>query len=424
MTRAWWTSGRRDAALFLLYSAVFHVGFLGVVDVVLNFYFVSLGHDPETIGLLQSLPRLAGFVTSIPISLCANRFGAYRVMLVATIGCALSMGLLVVSPVLPVLALSRFLMGFTYGAQQIAVAPLMMTLVERAARTQFFALHNVISMAAGAFGNFIGGRLPALLIVVAAGIVPAASTASAQTPFAYGAALAVAAVITLLSVIPFLFLRHRSAVAVSRAPSLGGKPARTPWRHLVVIALPMLVFGFTGGLTFPFYNLFFRSQFALPDDAVGTILSIGWLGMAFIPLLNPWWERRFGRVGALAITMTIASAGFFVLAIAPTLAFSVVAFAVGISFRNTMQPLYQPLVLDSLPADAHNNASGMSMVLWNIGWFGATAASGFLQAAYGFDLIMLLVAIGVLITGGMILLIFRKTRASEPGALASTLKEA
>jgi MFS family permease len=418
MTRSRWTHNQHDAALFLLYSAVFHIGFMGVVDVVLNFYFVSLGQDAETIGLLQSLPRLAGFVTSIPVSLCANRFGAYRVMLVSTIGCALAMGLLVVSPALPLLAASRFLMGFTYGAQQIAIAPLMVTLVERASRTQFFALHNVVSMAAAALGNFVGGRLPALIVGAEA------SSASAQTPFAYGAALAIAALITLGSVIPFLLLRHRQAVAVKPALALGGTPARTPWRHLVFIALPMLVFGFTGGLTFPFYNLFFRQQFALPDDAVGTILSIGWLGMAFIPLLNPWWERRFGRVAALAITMTIAAAGFFVLSIAPTLALSVAAFAVGISFRNTMQPLYQPLVLDSLPPDAHNNASGMSMVLWNIGWFGATAASGFLQAAYGFGLIMLLVAVGVLVTGAMILLIFRKSRASEPGVMASTLKEA
>jgi predicted MFS family arabinose efflux permease len=85
-----------------------------------------------------------------------------------------------------------------------------------------------------------------------------------------------------------------------------------------------------------------------------------------------------------------------------------------------MQPLYQPLVLDSLPPDAHNNASGVSMVIWNIGWLGATTTSGFLQARFGFDLIMFLVAVGVFITGGMILLIFRKTGAQQPGAVPST----
>lgn len=422
MTRAWWTKARRDAALFMLYSAVFHIGFFGIVDVVLNFYFVSLGHEPETIGLLQSLPRLAGFVTSIPVSLLANRFGAYRVILFASIGCSLSMLLLVSSPALGVLALARFLMGFTYGAQQIAVAPLMMTLVEKAARTQFFALHNVVSMTAGAVGNFIGGFLPAIIVAAAVGVVPAAATANAQTPFAYGTALAIAALLTLVSVVPFLFVQRRHAVAVTApALGLGDKPARTPWRHLIYLALPMLVFGFTGGLTFPFYNLFFRQQFALPDDAVGTILSIGWLGMAFIPMLNPVLERWLGRVGALALTLGIAGVGFLVLGVAPTLALSVVAFVIGSSFRNSMQPLYQPLVLDSLPPDAHNNASGMSMVLWNIGWFGATATSGFLQARFGFGLIMLLVAVGVFVTSAMVLYIFRNTRATEASAVATTL---
>jgi len=51
----------RDIWLFLLYSAIFHIGVLGLADVVLNFYFVSLGYDSQVIGQLQSYPRLADF---------------------------------------------------------------------------------------------------------------------------------------------------------------------------------------------------------------------------------------------------------------------------------------------------------------------------------------------------------------------------
>jgi len=79
---------------------------------------------------------------------------------------------------------------------------------------------------------------------------------------------------------------------------------------LIVLSSPLLFFGFTGGLTFPFYNLFFRTAYAASDQAVGAILSIGWVGMAAIPLAGPWMEQRWGRAWSIGIAMTISSASF------------------------------------------------------------------------------------------------------------------
>ncbi|MBI5670545.1 MAG: MFS transporter [Chloroflexi bacterium] len=417
--KEWLGPGRGDARLFLLYSALFHIGLLGMAEVLLNFYFVSLGHSPETIAFLQSLPRLAGFLTSVPVSLLTNRIGTRRVILHSTLGNAALFAMLVLLPSLPLLAVNRFLQGFLYGAQQIALAPLMVTLVRKDEQTGFFALHNVVSMAAMSFGSLIGGTMPTLMVSLFAGIAPAASVASVQTPFAYGAALVAAGLVVLVSVVPFLFVRGASAV-VTTVQGIRAPAARTPWLYLTLLALPMLSFGFTGGLTFPFYNLFFRSRFTISDQLIGTILSIGWLGMALVPLANPLWEKRFGRVNTLALTMTIAAVAFLGLAFAPTLALTVIAFTVAISFRNVMQPLFQPMVLDHLPVELHNTIGGMSMVMWNIGWFAATAISGHLQNTFGFGFIMQVVAVGVLFTGATVVLIFRKRSRY---LAASVLKE-
>lgn len=400
--------GSREVWLFLIYSAVFHIGLLGLADVVLNFYFVSLGYDSEVIGLLQSLPRLAGFLSSLPLGLLANRIGLHRMLVWSTVGVVATMLFKVFVPTLPALAASQFLQGLFYGAQQIAIAPLMVVLVASAGRTRFFAYHNVIVMAAMAVGSFIGGRTPALIVSLFAGIAPAESTANAQTPFAYAATMLIAAVVVGVGVLPFLWIRsgRETVVAGMRAET----KTRVPWGYLMFIALPMLTFGFTGGLTFPFYNLFFRTRFGVSDDTVGTILSIGWMGMALVPLLNPWWERRFGRAGSIGVTMLIAAGAFWVMGAAPTLLLCVVAFTLAISFRNVMQPLYQPLVLDHLPNTLHNVASSMSMVMWNVGWFAATIVSGFWQKTYGFGFIMTVVAVGVLITGAVVFLIFHNRR--------------
>ena len=54
------------------------------------------------------------------------------------------------------------------------------------------------------------------------------------------------------------------------------------------------------------------------------------------------------------------------------------------------------------------------MVLWNVGWFTATAISGSLQIALGYSAIMQIVAVGVLLTGIGVFAIFRKPRIISP----------
>ncbi len=399
---------RKNTIGFLLYSMIFYIGMLGLLDVLVNFYFASLGNSSETIGLLQSLPRLAGFLTSVPLGFLTNRIGTRRMLILATIGCVLANWMQLI-PILPMLAISRFFFGLAYGAQQIANAPLIVEMVEPRLRTGFFALHNLLTMGAMAFGSFIGGYLPGWITSATQSFVPDAWTASATTPFAYGGALFAAGLISLIGILPILKLkagaRYSDAPAVQHTTST---PAKTPWLMLALAALPMLTFGFSGGLTFPFYNLFWREQFALPDQNVGTILSIGWLGMAAIPMINSAMESRFGRANALRLMMIISAAAFFVLGLLPALVISVTVFVIAISSRNTMNPLFQPLVLESLPPSLSNLASSMMLVMWNIGWFAATAAGGFIAERFGYGVIMVLTAITVLMTGFSIPIIFRQ----------------
>ncbi len=411
----WGVTSSRESLLFMIYAVVFHIGIMGMNDVLLNFYFVSLGHSEETIGLLQSIPRLGGFVTSIPVGLIASRFGARRIIIVSTVGLALSFFTLVFFPSLPALGLSRFMLGFLYGAQQIALSPLMFALVEPEKHIRFFAAHNVLSMLGMAFGSLIGGFTPALMVAL---FGQAARVSDPHTAFAYGLSLLLAGITGVLSIWPLL---HMTTDTVKQQRRAQVRQARIRWGRLFLLSLPLLTFGFTGGLTFPFYNLFFRIRFAQPDHAVGTILSLAWIGMALIPLLNPLWEQRFGRVWTLGITLSIAALSFFGLSLAGTLAISIVFYVLAASFRNVMQPIFQPLVMSHVPAEQHNIISSLNMILWNIGWFGATAISGFLQKEYGFALIMQIVALGVLFTAASVVLIFRQ-RTVDAAASEMVLK--
>lgn len=394
----------------MLYSAIFHIGLFGITDVILNFYFVSLGYRPEDIGLLQSLPRISGLLTGLPVGILANRISSRRIMIYSSAGVAFTFGLLVIWPTLPVLALSRFLLGFFYNTQQIATSPMIVTLSEKPYQTHLFSYHNLISMISTALGSLIGGVLPTLLAgLLLPNAVTVEEVARAQTPLAYGASLAVAGLFILLSVVPLTRVRE-SPLAQPVTSIKRAQGNAVPWVRLLVWGLPLLLFGFSGGLTFPFYNLFFRTIFDVSDQVIGQILSLGWIGMGLVTVANPWWDRRFGPSRALGVTMTLAAMAFVGLSLAASLNLSVIAFVMAISLRNTMQPLFQPLVMDSLPSDLHNLASSIGLVLWNIGWFAATNISAFWQKTYGFGFIMQVVAVSVLITGLSVIVIFRPTR--------------
>jgi MFS family permease len=389
---------------FILFSAIFNFSLFGISDVLTNFYYTSLGHSVETIGILQSLPRISGVLVSLPVGFIATRIGTYRVLIYATIGIIVMMFLPIAVPALPSLALSCFLMGLFYGAQQVAFNPFLGALVKAEHHAVLFSYHNVIAMLAASLGSFVGGFLPTLAARLL--VLPPPLEVAARSTIAYAAVLLLSVLVGATSL---LLLIRLPQSPVAQATARIRLPMRDfPWKRLLLMAIPMLFFGFTGGLTFPFYNLFFRQTFHVADDVVGSILSIGWLGMGFLPLINPSLDRRFGRTAALFMMLVVSAAAYFGLSIAPTLPLSIIAFVIAVSARGTMQPLFQPLIMANLPVNVHNMASSIGFVAWNIGWFAATSVGGFLQAAQGYDFMMQVVAVGVLLTGVSVLLVFRR----------------
>ena len=384
--------------LFLCHSLLFHVALLGIADILLNFYLVSIGYGTATISLLQSIPRLSGFLVGLPIGLIANRVGNRRLILLSTAGLALSVAATALTADLAIIAVSRFLWGACFGANQVVKPPFMVTLTGRSEHTAQFSYHNFVAMIAVAIGSVAGGMLP-LLASQTLGIAAIIGMRAEEMPLAYRAAILCAALLLLLSNLPILALRDASADAGDAGATGRGVWRTAPWRRLLRQTFPLFVFGISGGLTFPFFNLIFRELFGIADSAVGGVIGLGWLAMGLMPLLNPAWEARLGRAGALSALMLVSAAAFVGLSLSQGLAVAIIFYVLAIGLRNTMQPLFQPLLMNSLNVAYHNVASSLGLVMWNIGWFGSTFCFGFLQAAIGYRNIMLLVAVFVVLNG-------------------------
>jgi len=121
--------------------------------------------------------------------------------------------------------------------------------------------------------------------------------------------------------------------------------------------------------------------------------------MGLMPLLNPSLEARWGRAGALTALMLISAAAFVGLSLSQGLVIAIVFYALAIGIRNTMQPLFQPLLMDSLDETWRTVARSVGFVVWNIGEFIETFSFGFLHAAIGARNIMCVVAFFVVLNG-------------------------
>ena len=388
----------RQVLFFLCHSLLFHVGLLGVADILLNFYLVSIGYDTGAISLLQAIPRLSGFLIGLPIGLIADRIGNRRLILLSTAGIALSVGATALTQSLLVIAASRFLWGACFGANQVAKPPFMVTLTDRSEHTAQFSYHNLVAMFAVALGSVLGGALP-LIASQSLGIAGTAGALPSEMPLAYRASILSAALLLLLSNVPILAMRQRTPGAFDGERTRLSKWSATPWRRLLRLTSPLFVFGLSGGLTFPFFNLIFRELFGLADGAIGAVIGLGWLVMGIVPLLNPLWEARLGRAGALTALMLGSALAFLGFGFSRALGPAVCFFALAIGLRNTMQPLFQPLLMDSLDAEFRNIASSMGLALWNIGWFISSASFAILQGSIGMRGIMLAVAALVVMNG-------------------------
>ena len=396
--RVWRIPGLNgQVLLFLCHSLLFHIALLGIADILLNFYLVSIGYDTATISLLQSLPRLSGFLIGLPIGLVANRVGNRRLIVLSTAGIALSVAATALTQSLLVIALSRFFWGACFGANQVVKSPYMVTLTHSSEHSAQFSWHNLVSMFSVAAGSVLGGALP-IVMSGALSIAAVDALRPEQMPLAYRASILCAALILLLSAMPLLLLKP-GPQGDKRQSAILGFGRSVPWRRVLRLAFPLFVFGISGGWTFPYFNLIFRDLFGISDSAIGGVIGLGWLFMGLLPLLNPYWEGRLGRAGALTVLMLASAVAFVGFSLSQALWIAVVFYVMAIGIRNTMQPLFQPLLMASLDAEYHNIASSVGLALWNMGWFVSALTFGWLHTAVGTRVIMLLVAAFVVLNG-------------------------
>lgn len=392
----------RNARLFLMYALLADLG-TGIWRVMFALYLLAAGFNLDFIGLVLAINFLLHGFLAFPAGLIADKVGRRFVFVVASASAVVFRALLLFTfdPLWILLLMAGS--GAGDGFHAVASGPFVMENSEPEERSHLFALEasflNISTfagaMAAGFLPAFWGGIL---------GVIPAHYAAVRL-------ALVVSLPLTLLSLLPLVFLRERRLpqdMIASFAELITLRNIQS--RGIIArLALCAAVYGSFFGLIIPFFSVFYREAHQLPYESVGAIMATGFIvGALGTLVLGPMLTRRFGKARGIWIVLWVAAPSVALMAFMPVLPLVVVFFLINRAFFSISMPLRNQLAMELVVTRERGTTNGLIHGLFDIVGSPAAALAGFILATGNFTLTFSMAAVLMAIPGVMYYYFFHK----------------
>jgi MFS family permease len=373
-----WRQLRRPARLYLLHAALL-TSSLAIIGLLFNLAVLALGFSLDFLGVLNTVSFATSAVLSVPLLWLITRVSLRLALLISALLQIGSVALIAFVPGATALLIAGGLAGAAAVLFQIGAPPLMMRQSDAATRDHLFSANAAILIGFAGFGSLIGGQLPGL----AARLLGIA----AESGLAYRAAVAVAGIGLLLSVLPLLLLRDTAGV--EETTELHTIPPS--WRDLLRKPLPLIKLSLSpalisigAALLIPYLNLFFKQRFAVPDARLGLIFAGLGLATALAALVGPALSARIGKIRTIVLTQALALPFLALMGATPLLGLAVGAALARSALFNMGAPLYDAFAMERTDEAARPVVIGIINGAYSIGYLFAPLISTQVQATYGF----------------------------------------
>jgi MFS family permease len=371
---------RLSRAIVLLYITGFlrslSVGMLGVV---LGVYLSRIGFSATRIGLVLGSGLVGISVSSVVVSILADRIGRRRTLFVLSVLTALGgIALALWHSFAPLLLLAFLSMLNGMGTDRSATFALEQAiipgLVTDRQRTWALSWYNVLLDSAGALGG-LAAAIPALLHRHL-GI----EYISAYRYIFFGyAALAVATAII------YLFLPcdvELTASASSDRRSISPESKRAVHRLAGLFYLDSFGGGFLGDALVAFW--FFR-RFGIAEQQQGLLFFVVRVLNAGSHLGAAWLARRIGLVNTMIFTHLPSSLLLLAVPLAPNSRWAIAFFLLRESLVEMDVPTRQSYVAAIVQPHERTYASGITNLTRTVGWASSSSIAGLLMQNFAFS---------------------------------------
>lgn len=363
-------------ARYYLVSVIVSGATMGGFRLLFNFYVLSLGYDESLLGNLITTSNMTALLMALPMGYLVDRWGRKNSLMIRTVLLFVAVLTMAIWPSVMIFIIMNIAFGLAMSIGSVVTGPFMMENSDEQERAYLFSFASGLQTAAMSVGNWVGGYLPSWVGGYQQ-VIPESSSA-------YAGAMVIISIISLIGIVPILFIRRNYMADVRDGIFSPITFAKENPRLLGKVFTPLLLVSIGAGLFVPFMNVFFRVQHNQPDTVVGSLMAWGSLAMGIGLLMAPPLADRLGKLRLVVITQGLSIPFMILLGFTPIFWISTLAYYVRMALMNMSNPIYQNFVLERVkPTDRATVASLYSMV-WSFGRSFSPSVSGSLQVDYGF----------------------------------------
>lgn len=279
-------SFNRNVRSFYLYGLSINAG-MTLYWLLYNLYLLRLSYQEDFIGQMASMAPLATALLALPTGVLSDRLGRRPFLIASGLLLALSQVGLCLSTASTALLAFSFVGGVANAFIWVNHVPFLSDNAHPSRRAEAIVVWSAVQIVVRMLLSLVGGFLPGAMAWFLG------TSTELPEPFRY--ALFLGAACSLVSVVPLLRIRRQpdAAPVPERDPDEGEDPRR-PRGVFAVVAVTAGMRGFSMGLTYPFFNVFFEEELHIGPAAIGAVFFLSHLvGLPFtfsVPAL----VRRFG----------------------------------------------------------------------------------------------------------------------------------
>lgn len=409
MVRTFSSNVRRMLAAQAFYGMAY-----GIFMVLLNLYLKEAGFDEGTIGRILACQALSAALSSVPWGRLADRTSRRLTYCCGLLILGLGFLFLLLSLKPWWIYVSAIVGGAGNGALLVSVQPFLQENSWRRQRTYIFSLTFSLTLFAEIIAGLMAGYLP--------GFFERALPSLAMNHLeSFRLTLWLGVFCMALALIPAVMidgtLPQRSANKnLPEGSSQDDPNAPMPWGPLSRFILTTSLVGLGAGLIVPYFNLYFREWAKADVTHIGTIFSLGQIGMVTGGLMTPLISRRVTPAWGVAATQMASLPFMLIMAWRHELWVCAACFIFRGTFMNMGIPLRQELLMSTIGPRFRAHASALDSMSWNLAWAVSMIFSGELITSSGYQTCLYLTFSLYLISGILFWWFFRNPATPKPEA--------